>query len=588
MHTLHTKNLHTLWLVVGLWLLLTACNVLPGASSAPAAEATQEVVAQQIGSTPQQTVEMFLAAWNVEDFETMYSLVSPRTGDVYPFDDFVAQYRNADAEMGFEGVTYTVGDITIQGQSAAVSYDATLESSLFGSIEDTGRVMRLVQGGGGWQIAWAPMDIINGMSSNIRLTADRRFPARADIVDRNGLPVVQENGSLIALYLNEQDMSNVDDCFDVLARVTLRPRGYFVRLFVDYAPETVAFVAELDTDIYEAKRSDIDNICGAAIDGEFFGSKVVRITGRNYWGHGALAHITGYIGRIPSESLSFWEGRGYRASDIIGLQGVETSMQDYLAGTPEQYLRLIEPGGIVLRELGGASGSEPTSVTLTIDRQLQYEMAQAFNDAWNYSGLDWASVATGGAGVVLDINTGAILALHSYPTFDPRIFNPDSAYDNAQDEISRATTGDPFLPVGPGLINRAAAEQYFPGSTFKLVTAVAAADSGIWSRDRIFDCTLEWRGAQYGDTLEVREDWRVSFGFDAAGEITMSQAIATSCNPFFWEVGGMMYRQDPNLEVDYARLFGFGSSTRAYGLGVTEASGTIPNPPSATEALNYV
>ncbi len=590
MHRSRNPKMTLLWLLAALS-LLGACDALPGASSAPAAEGTEEVLQvqeQQVGSTPQESVELFLEAWNVEDFERMYSLVSPRTGDAYPFEDFVAQYRSADAEMGFEGVQYSINETSLQGQSAAVRYDATIESSLFGSIEDTGRTMRLVQGGGGWQVAWAPMDIINGMSSNIRLTADRRFAPRGNIYDRSGFPVVQEGGSLIALYLNEQDMSNIDDCFDVLARVTLRPRNYFVRLFVDYAPETVAFVAELDTDIYEANRADIDNICGAGVDGEFFGSKVVPITGRNYWGHGALAHITGYTGRIPSESLGFWEGRGYRASDIVGLQGVENAMQDYLAGAPEQYLRLIEPGGIVLRELGGASGSEPTSVTLTIDRELQYDVAQAFNDAWNFSGLDWATVATGGAAVVLDVNTGAILALHSYPTYDPRIFNPESAYDNAQDEIQRATVGDPFLPVGPGLLNRAAAEQYFPGSTFKLVTAIAAADSNTWSRDRIFDCTLEWRGAQYGDTLEFREDWRVVFEFDPAGQISMPQAIATSCNPFFWEVGGIMYRQEPTLAMDYARLLGLGSSTRAYGLGIAEASGSIPNPPSATEALNYV
>lgn len=567
-------------------LALGACSVFPGAQEGSSSDEETLPQQQQIGSTPEATVQQFLAHWDAQDYEAMYSLLSPRSQEVYPFEDFQAQYRSAHGEMSFTGVSYEMHEIRQQGRSASAHYDATLHTNLFGDIDDEGRIMRLVQEGDGWQIAWAPMDIINGMTSSITLRSERRFPPRGNIYDRNGDPLVLENGDVVALYLNEQDMSDIDECFNVLARVTLRPVSYFQRLFINYTPEFVAFVAEMDPQQYQSNRADIDSICGAGIDGEFFGSKVITFTGRSYWGHGAAAHITGYLGRVPGDRLSYWEGRGYRSTDIIGLSGVENAMQEELAGTPEQFLRLVEPGGTVLRELGGAVGSDPTSVQLTIDRTMQGWLAQSFNDAWNYSTLDWASVATGGAGVVLDVNTGAILAMHSYPTYDPRIFSPDSSYDNAQDEIQRAVTGDPFLPVGPALSNRALAEQYSPGSTFKIVTAVAAADSQTWDRQRLFTCELEWEGARFGDTLPFREDWRKSLGYPPAGEITISEALTTSCNPFFWEVGGMMYQRQPDLLASYARMFGLGSPLGVANAGVTEAGGNIPSPQSATEALN--
>ena len=135
--------------------------------------------------------------------------------------------------------------------------------------------------------------------------------------------------------------------------------------------------------------------------------------------------------------------------------------------------------------------------------------------------------------------------------------------------------------------NRAIGEQYSPGSTFKIITTLAAADTRIWQRDQIFNCELTWQGgALFGDALPFREDWRVSLEEEAAGPITMSQALTTSCNPFFWQVGGLMYQRDRDTVADYARMLGLGSSTGLNTLGYREASGNIPQPVDITDALN--
>lgn len=589
-----SKFIH--WIAFLMALLLTACGALPSLpGQSPTTDGGSPIPQQQSGRTPEQTARSFLDAWALEDFETMYSLVSPRILEVYPFDDFRAQYTNADSQMSFEGVSYTIHDVRVQGTSAAITYDATLQSSTFGEIEDAGRIMRLVSEGGGWHVAWSPMDILNGMTSSVRLRAERRFPVRGTIYDRNGLPLAQDNGTAIVVIVREQDIRDVEACYDLLARLMMRPYPYFTTLANQYSDDTIYFVGEMDSELYDLNRADIDNYCGMDIEPPTFGSKIQQVTGRTYFGHGAMANITGYIAPVPAESLEAWERRGYASGDIVGIIGIENTFQDELAGTPEQFLRLIDTsGGVPLRELGGAVGSAPQPVQLTIDRNMQLYLAQAMNDAWNYSGESWASVATGGAGVVMDVNTGAILAMFSYPTYDPRIFNPDSAYfstanvfASASSQIARAVNGDPFFPVGSAMNNRAIGEQYSPGSTFKIVTTLAAADTGIWQHDQIFECELQWEGAErYGDALPFREDWRASLDEDPAGPITMTQALTTSCNPFFWEVGALMYRANPNTVADYARMLGLGSVTGLNTLGYGEVSGNIPQPLDITDALN--
>jgi len=559
--------------------LLAACSSVGQLAAPPEAEAAPPQ--QQGRGTPAETVRSFLEAWNEQNIEAMYDLVSPRSAEIFSFEDFAAEYTTVHDNIGFDGVDFTIEEVTLQGQTAAVAYDATLHSNTFGSIVDAGRLMRLLHEGSSWQIAWTPMDIMNGMTSQVRLQPQRRFPPRANIYDRNELPLADENGTVIGLRLRKLDMSNEADCISLLAQVMLRRRSQVAQLFVGWAPETVFYVGEMDPEIFAANRAELNNSCGVDVEVPGF-SKVIQSTGRNYYGHGAATHITGYIGRVPGSQLEIWRSRGYRDTDIVGLAGVEGAYEETLAGTPEQFLRLIEPAGTTIRELGSATGSNPTPIMLTIDRDLQYQTAQAINDAFNFAQINWASVASGAAAIVMDVTTGEILAMASYPTFDPRIFNPDSTYVTAQDEINTAVS-DPRSPLS----NKVVAEQYAPGSTFKIITTVAAAQSDVWQPGQIFDCTLTWEGAKFGDVLALREDWRVVFEREAAGELTMFQALATSCNPFFWEVGGLMYQQNRNTLANFAQMFGLGQTTGlADDLSVNEATGRIPVPGSATEALN--
>jgi cell division protein FtsI/penicillin-binding protein 2 len=348
--------------------------------------------------------------------------------------------------------------------------------------------MRLVQEGDNWRIAWSTMDILDGYANDVNLQVDSRFPQRASIYDRDGQILAENNGTIMVIGVIQQDMPNVDDCITILAETMMRSRLGLVRLFAGYNAETYFQIGEMDSEIYFSRRDEIDFACGLDVPADPF-VKVSQYTNRRYYGGAAMAHAVGYIGRVPGDQLGFWQARGYGAGDIVGRAGIEYAFDAQLAGTPERILRLLEPGGATIRELGGATGSEPTPIQLTLDRDLQYQTAKALNDAFNYAAPNWAQFSNGGAAVVMDVNTGEILAIASYPTFDPNIFNPDNAYPNPA-ELLQSVSNDIRSPLS----NKAVQEQYTPGSIYKIITTATAATEGVWSSDTIFNCELTWEG----------------------------------------------------------------------------------------------
>jgi penicillin-binding protein 2 len=522
--------------------------------------------------SPAEVVEDFLQAWNVQDYAAMYALVSPESQALYDFPVFQTTYENADGSLAFAGVTYTVHDTSIQGMTAAVSYDVTLTSTAFETIEDSGRTMRLIQKPEGWRVAWSSMDIFDSLAAGSQIQNFARRDPRGNMYDRDGQLLVEQDGIVYALYVARQDMPNENECLNLLSHVLVRPRFELAQLFASNNPETIFLVGDIDPEIYNAEQDNLLAMCNVTY--------LERET-RRYFGHGAALHITGYIGQTPADQLDRWVSLGYQAGDLVGLMGVENAYDAILGGRPERVLRIVEPGGAVLRELAGSEGSPPQSVTLTIDRDLQYAAAQAVTDAYSYAEPNWGSRSAGAAAVVLDVNTGAILALVSYPMFDPGIFNPDTYYLNPGEIIAAINTDErrPFT-------NRVTQQQYAPGSVFKIITTAAAAEENLIAPDELFPCTLEWDGSRFGDTLPARPDWRKTDELEAAGDLTITQALTASCDPFYYEMGARLFRErDANTLVEYSRRMGLGTPVGLEPV-LPEAPGNLAPPSSVEEAIN--
>ena len=571
-----TSRISTVFLF-SLLLLFSACeSALLRDGDAPAIPSPAPDASTTSGE-PTEVLAAFIAAWSEEDFEAMYRLLAQRSRELYPLGRFIDQFTEAHSVIRFAGVRHAVSELERQGTTAILHYDIVIESPIFGEIADEGRLMRLVNENG-WKIAWSSMDIFAGLSGRARLTVWADFPRRANIYDRNGKLLAEEGGEVYSLYAVKQDMPDVEDCLATLAAATLRQISSLRGLCADYLAETRFHVAEMDPARFARFREALAADCAITRTEGLF-SKVLTYNSRSYYGHGIATHLVGYIGAVPADELERWEARGRSAGDLVGRAGIEASYEDTLAGRPQRYLRLVESGGGIVRELAGAPGSAPSALSLTIDRDLQEIVAQTMADAVSFAVPNWGGITGGGAIAALNVNTGEILALASYPSFDPHIFIPDTSYN-----IGAAVLGLDRDIRGP-FSNKALAEQYTPGSVYKIVTTLAAASEGIWEPKEIFDCGYIWSGAEYGDSERRRTDWRLLEDREATGPVTMSQALAASCNPFFYEMGALMYRQDPLMQVRYAEMLGFGRPSGLAGLGI-EAAGSVAPPGEPAAAIN--
>ena len=559
---------------------------LPGCQSAllDVAPASQRTPASAVASTSQQpaaVLEAYIEAWAAQDFDAMYAQLASRSRALYPQPRFVDQFTAAHSALRFAGVTHQLQAVEHQGATAILRYDIRIDSPTFGEVADNDRVMRLVQEDG-WKIAWSPMDIVAGMSAQTRLTDRAAAQPRADIYASDGSPLAQP-GITYSLYAVQDDMRNLEDCLVTLGAATRMQINTLRRIFGDYLGETRFHVAEIDQSRYERYREALAEDCAITRSDNAY-SKIRSYSARSYYGQGIAAHAVGYIGPIPADELERWQARGYATGSLIGRAGIERAYESALAGTPQRFLRIVETGGAVIRELAGAAGVAPRSVTLTLDRQLQDIVTQAVADAVNYAMPNWGVLTGGGAIVALDVNSGAVLALASYPSFDPQLFNPATEYRLAAalQRLDRDTRNP--------LTNKALAEQFTPGSVYKIVTALAAGTEGIWGRDDIFDCGYTWQGVgrfSFDDARDTRTDWRLLEPGPPppTGPVTMAQALAASCNPFFYEMGALLFERDANRQVEYAQLLGLGRATGLSGLGI-EAAGNLAPPREGTEAIN--
>lgn len=525
---------------------------------------------------PRRAVEAFLDTWNAQDYAAMYTMIYIHTVDgqpEYPEQAFINRYLAAEQTLNLTGLRYQINDVQVMGDSAAVTYDVVLQSGTFGDIPDSDRTMRLLRQGGRWLIAWTPMDIISGLTRDGQIRVQAQSGTRAPILDRNGLPIAQDGGTTVALYSARGRMSDEEACLDLLARISFTPIIDLRQRFTQFVAETVFFLAEVPADVYQRNLTGLRDLCGVT-DTSIFTS----LPHRTYYGGAAMVHITGYVGQVTeAQEAEFGSGQ------IIGQAGVESAYNDALAGRLARVVRVVDPAGIVLRELASASGTDPASVQLTIDRELQLIVAEAMNDAFNYGATNWAArgISPGGAAVVLDVNTGEILALTSYPLFNPSLFNPSTLTPDRGVAL-QSLLSDTRSPLS----NRATAEQFSPGSVFKIITMAAVLNEGIIGLDDNYFCDLYWEGQPFGDTLPERQDWRVVDDMEAAGNVSPAEALMASCNPWFWEHGARLYQESgADTLAQYARRMGL-AQTYGFRGALREVEGVVPVPASADIAIS--
>ena len=259
---------------------------------------------------------------------------------------------------------------------------------------------------------------------------------------------------------------------------------------------------------------------------------------------GSLAsHILGYVGNITETELDGREDT-YGINDVIGKVGIQYVFEEYLRGKDGIKQLDMSVDGTITDEYITQEAVAGSHVILTIDANLQAatEKALANNIKKIASGgFSKRSDAKAGAAVVMNVKTGEILAMASYPDYEPELF----VNGISQKKLDEYNKGD-------NIFNRAISGVYAPGSTFKMITAIAGLETGVITpTEKINDIGVYKRAHEPACWI-----WN-SYGM-SHGWLNVTEAITHSCNYFFYEVG---YRATIDNIAKYAKYYGLGEKT---------------------------
>jgi penicillin-binding protein 2 len=270
---------------------------------------------------------------------------------------------------------------------------------------------------------------------------------------------------------------------------------------------------------------------------EYPGIGATPVALRNYPGYAGVnaAHELGYVGPVTEEDLSGVNGRSYYRSETIGKTGLEFQYDSYLRGTPGIRTVIVDRKESITRESQNTQPIGGNHLVTSLDVRLQAGVEKALADA---IGRARASGYPGdsGAAVVMDIRNGQILAMASYPTYDPNSWEKGLSVKDAKALFSEKNN----VPA----LSRPLQGLFAPASTFKAVSLVAAANAG-YNLNAIYDCPSQ---TQIGTRAFQ------NFDSKALGRMSMKKAMAVSCDTIWYQIaydewvrdGGLKPKSNPN------------------------------------------
>ena len=297
---------------------------------------------------------------------------------------------------------------------------------------------------------------------------------------------------------------------------------------------------------------------------QFPGVNIVTSPTRYYPSSNLASHIIGYISQISAEEYDANKER-YDINDIIGKTGIEYIFEPYLKGTDGVKQIDMSVDGTVTDEYISQEAVAGADVILTIDANLQKITEQALKnniEKIRNGGFSDSANVTGGSAVVMNVNTGEVLAMASYPDFNPQEFV--GGISTAKwEEYTKRDESNKYISA---MTNRAISSLSAPGSTFKMATAIAALETGkLTVTEKIRDTGIYHYSSDYNPKC-----WIYNSTGGGHGYLNVTQAIQHSCNYFFYELGNRL--GDENL-AKYARYLGLGKKTGVELLG--EVEGTV-------------
>jgi penicillin-binding protein 2 len=488
--------------------------------------------------SPAGIAESYLKAWEASRFDEMYDLLSRLSQETIARERFVQRHKDIT-----EGSTILSVRASLLGPEppshaegrVEVPFSVVMATARVGEIRES-NVLPLVQEDGLWRVAWSPSLFFKELTPDGRVRFEPINAVRGTIYDRKGRPLAVQ-GEIVSVGLVP---GRIEDEAAVLSalqrRLNISPERARAAM-ANAQPHWFVPLRDLSSEQAAAVRAELDLLPGVMFRAE---------SARAYPNGPVAAHVVGYLSRVTEEEMEALASRGYGEDDVIGRMGIEEWADERLAGEGGGRLSVVSPLGETVKVIGQKPARAGEHVHLSIDLDLQKLAEESLGEQ-------------AGSVVLLDARSNAVLALASYPRFDPNKF----VTGFTQEEWD-ALSGDERYPFQ----NRPVASAYPVASTFKAITMAAGLERGGFTPESPFECTGRWAvgdGTFMGDWLP-----------QGHGRLNLFQGLVESCNIVFYEVGKELDSIDTKLLPEFARGFGFGRPTGLVGLH--ESEGLVPDP----------
>ncbi|NLJ75049.1 MAG: hypothetical protein GX331_08675 [Firmicutes bacterium] len=461
----------------------------------------------------------------------------------YPSEDELAEaFRDfADAFGLVNTEIVDFAPISEKWRNAKYSFELKYESKYFDPIVIQSNISLIRKGIRDWKILWNNDLPLPQYGLDVSYSQIRLEPRRGSIYDRSGNLLAGE-GSLISVGVQPDRIKDPEALFKALQEQLGLSPEYVKSKYEAPGVQGHWFVPLIS--ITEEKYAVVDDVL-RPVPGIFFR----REESRAYPGSNAAAHITGYMGEVTAGMIKSYPERDYAVGEIVGRSGLELSKDDLLRGRPG-YRFYVEPKDsdrIMLAESKVVRGQD---LHLTLDLEMQELAFDVLGDRV-------------GSFVVIDATSGEVLVLVSTPSYDPNEFVLGISTERWQ-ELST----DKDRP----LFNRALQGLYPPGSVFKVVTASAALDQGIYEVDSEFD-----------DDGELRVEGNIIRNFEQQvfGRHTLADGVVQSINTTIAQIGLSLGAS--NLK-DYFSRWELGQAPQ---FGIPAQGGQIGEPERSKVALAW-
>lgn len=542
------KSKNTLWIVLLLLgLFMNSC----GGRSPLQSELPTPQINIKTAPSVDDTAQSYLDAWKSMDYSGMYKFLSSPSQAAISEADFINFYDESAFSMNLQSLDAALLSTMKNPSTASAIFRVTFATGIFGSFERE-ISMPLAMESNGWKVTWDRGLLLPELSGGNRLQLEALNSARGAIYDRNGEPIVdQASAYAIGIVPNQIEDGREGQLLTQLSNLTGRTSESIQKSYEDirltnwYVPVGEVSVNEIP------ENSPVF---------QFSGIQWSPFTSRYYYNGGIAPQAIGYVQPIPEEQVDEYRDLGYIGNEDVGQAGLEKYAQSSLAGKPAASLYVVDANNQIVSKLTQADPRPPQNVTTTIDRNLQIEAQKAL-------------LGFRGAIVVMEVDTGRVLAMASSPGFDPNLFEPENVN-------SAELLGDMLNDGQQRLLNRATQGAYPAGSVFKIIGMSAALESDLYTPETTYFCS------SYFEELpgERFKDWTVDKELPPSGTLTLVQGLMRSCNPWFYHIGLDLFRQKGATYLsDFARDFGLGSATGIE--QVAENEGQIIDPRTDGDAV---